>query len=488
MLGAGVAEAHAALARSVVGSAEDGEPRRGAIAVSDKAPAGYLVSRTLSRGFPIAQRPRTGAERAGGDGGERRNRGRRSIRCDRPADDARCRRLPARRARRRRRRETAAIRRAGRPPATSPAIPRASRWASPPHATPPTHPALEDELNLMPGATIADGRYRLLVFHGGPDHLQFWQALDTALDRQVALTFVDPDGQLPADAVQDILSRTLRLSRINMPGIARVLDVARTPTGGLIVSEWIRGGSLQEVAVHLSVADRRRPRDPGTRGGRRCRAPCGRCTVDRSPEPDPGQHRRRRGARFSRDHARRHSRRRPSRYRCRVCTHCWSTGGHCRKAASPAGWTPRARDPAGNPVEPKAVAREIPFQISAQPRRARSGEWRNNKRRNAFESPAAGHRGSRSHRADRAGRGSLRLRHLRRGSEPPGSAAGPIWTKRSVRGDARGFSSDCPSEARSWWWRFWFSHGRSTACSPMWAAAPSTRPRSAPIHPLRGHP
>ena len=106
----------------------------------------------------------------------------------------------------------------------------------------------DQELHLIPGASIADGRYRLLVFHGGPENLQFWQALDTALDRQVALTFVDPEGKLPLDAVQDILARTLRLSRINMPGIARVLDVARTRTGGLVVSEWIRGGSLQEVA------------------------------------------------------------------------------------------------------------------------------------------------------------------------------------------------------------------------------------------------
>ena len=105
-----------------------------------------------------------------------------------------------------------------------------------------------DDLQLMPGATIFDGRYRLLVFHGGPAGLQFWQALDIALDRQVALTFVAPEGELPADEVQEILSRTLRLSRIQTPGIARVLDVARIPSGGLIVSEWIRGGSLQEVA------------------------------------------------------------------------------------------------------------------------------------------------------------------------------------------------------------------------------------------------
>ena len=105
-----------------------------------------------------------------------------------------------------------------------------------------------DDVHLVPGARIAAGRYRLLVFHGGAPPLQFWQALDTKLDRQVALTFVDPDGALPHDVLQDILSRTLRLSRIDKPGIARVLDVVHTGSGGLVVSEWIRGGSLQEVA------------------------------------------------------------------------------------------------------------------------------------------------------------------------------------------------------------------------------------------------
>lgn len=106
----------------------------------------------------------------------------------------------------------------------------------------------QDELNLVPGARIANGRYRLLLSHGGTPPLHFWQALDTALDRQVALTFVDPEGSLPDDVLQEILSRTLRLSRIDKPGIARILDVVHTGSGGLVVSEWIRGGSLQEVA------------------------------------------------------------------------------------------------------------------------------------------------------------------------------------------------------------------------------------------------
>ena len=106
----------------------------------------------------------------------------------------------------------------------------------------------QDDLNLLPGARIANGRYRLLISHGGTPPLHFWQALDTALDRQVALTFVDPEGVLPDDVLQEILSRTLRLSRIDKPGIARILDVVHTGSGGLVVSEWIRGGSLQEVA------------------------------------------------------------------------------------------------------------------------------------------------------------------------------------------------------------------------------------------------
>jgi putative peptidoglycan lipid II flippase len=113
---------------------------------------------------------------------------------------------------------------------------------SPLGATPP------DDTQLVPGASIADGRYRLLAFHGSTPALQFWQALDTALDRQVALTFIDPDRILPAQEVEQILSRTLRLSRVELPGVARVLDVVQIGAGALVVAEWVRGGSLQEVA------------------------------------------------------------------------------------------------------------------------------------------------------------------------------------------------------------------------------------------------
>ena len=100
----------------------------------------------------------------------------------------------------------------------------------------------------VPGGSVAEGRYRLLVFHGGPPGLQFWQARDSALGRQVALTLIDPEGRLPDAEVEAILARTLQLSRIERPGLARILDVTTSGLGGLVVAEWIRGGSLKEVA------------------------------------------------------------------------------------------------------------------------------------------------------------------------------------------------------------------------------------------------
>lgn len=112
---------------------------------------------------------------------------------------------------------------------------------------------------LVPGAAVAGGRYRLLDNHGGTRGLQFWRALDINLDRDVALTFVDAE-QLAApptpgaktdtreEGPQAVLSRTLRLGHVNSSGVARVLDVVRGSSGGIVVTEWVPGSSLREVA------------------------------------------------------------------------------------------------------------------------------------------------------------------------------------------------------------------------------------------------
>ncbi|MGX6509982.1 murein biosynthesis integral membrane protein MurJ [Rhodococcus sp. SJ-2] len=106
---------------------------------------------------------------------------------------------------------------------------------------------------LIAGASVAGGRYRLLAPHGGARGLRFWQALDVKLDREVALTFVDADQRAAdasgPDSPQAVLSRSLRLGRINSPGLARVLDVVRGSSGGIVVAEWTPGRSLKEMST-----------------------------------------------------------------------------------------------------------------------------------------------------------------------------------------------------------------------------------------------
>ncbi|GAD85220.1 hypothetical protein NCAST_27_00420, partial [Nocardia asteroides NBRC 15531] len=122
----------------------------------------------------------------------------------------------------------------------------------PPQVPPAAASRAQRGPKLIPGASVAGGRYRLLASHGGARGLKFWQALDIKLDREVALTFVDADQKSGEnsghDGPQAILSRTLRLGRINSPGLARVLDVVRGSSGGIVVAEWTPGRSLREMA------------------------------------------------------------------------------------------------------------------------------------------------------------------------------------------------------------------------------------------------
>jgi putative peptidoglycan lipid II flippase len=258
----------------------------------------------------------------------------------------------------------------GRPPSDYAGDPtRESLPFDVPHEPPIEAATSDEDVHLIPGASIGGGRYRLLVFHGGPPNLQFWQALDTALDRQVALTFVDPDATLPDEQVQAILSRTLKLSRLDMPGVARVLDVTSTGSGGLVVSEWIRGGSLPEVANT----------SPSPIGGARA--------IQSLAAAAEAAHRS--GVALSIDH--------PSRVRVSIEGDVALAFPATLPDAAPeddirgigaalyallinrwplpesgvrSGLASAELDAAGQPIEPRAVDRDIPFQISAAAARA----------------------------------------------------------------------------------------------------------------------
>src|SRR4029077_1718834 len=225
------------------------------------------------------------------------------------------------------------------------------------------------------------------------------------------------DATLPDQQVREILSRTLKLSRLDMPGGARVLDVVSTGSGGLVVSEWIRGGSLPEVA----------DTSPSPIGGARA--------VQSLAAAAEAAHRS--GVALSIDH--------PSRVRVSIEGDVALAFPATLPDAMPeddirgigaalyallinrwplaesgfrSGLAPAELDAAGQPVEPRAVDRDIPFQISPAaarggggggggPRGARpggAGGRRHPQCPHAAESAAASHRDRRPHRGDRSGR------------------------------------------------------------------------------------
>ena len=104
-----------------------------------------------------------------------------------------------------------------------------------------------DDGRFVPGMTIV-GRYRLLAPHGDRPLLRFWQAVDVASGLEVGLTLVDVAGELPEEFVHEILARTIRLRGLGTAGVAPVIDVLHTGAFGVVVSEWIRGRSLRQVA------------------------------------------------------------------------------------------------------------------------------------------------------------------------------------------------------------------------------------------------
>lgn len=159
------------------------------------------------------------------------------------------------------------------------------------------------------------------------------------------------------------------MSHVETTGVAHILDVALTGSGGVVISEWIRGGSLVEVAAAI----------PSPIGAARATQ-----TLAAAAE---AAHRS--GVGLSVDH--------PGRVRVSVEGDVVLAFPATMLNATPeddtrgigavlyalltdrwplpetgiaSGLAPAILDPAGQPVEPRLIDRDIPFQISAAASRA----------------------------------------------------------------------------------------------------------------------
>ena len=117
-------------------------------------------------------------------------------------------------------------------------------------------------IQLLPGQTIADGRYRLLAKCGedARANANFWQARDSNLRREVALTVLvgESGDHDAAREARRTVERAAHAARFSHPGIARVLDVISVGTGidpaegvlGIVVADWSPGGDVTELLTH----------------------------------------------------------------------------------------------------------------------------------------------------------------------------------------------------------------------------------------------
>ncbi|WKD58428.1 putative peptidoglycan biosynthesis protein MviN [Corynebacterium capitovis DSM 44611] len=110
---------------------------------------------------------------------------------------------------------------------------------------------------LVPGASVSDGRFRLIRDHGATTGARFWQAREVSTGRMVALTFVDTSGVAPlapatpreaAINAAGVARRTRKLAALNLPSVADNIRVLSYRTGVLVVADWIPGATLKNVA------------------------------------------------------------------------------------------------------------------------------------------------------------------------------------------------------------------------------------------------
>lgn len=117
-----------------------------------------------------------------------------------------------------------------------------------------------------PADPLVLGRYRLETRLGAGGFGVVWRALDTKLERDVAVKVV-PREEGPADRSR-VTREALAAARLNHPGIVALYELGADDHDVYLVSELVHGATLEELAREGALSDR----DVARIGGALCDA------------------------------------------------------------------------------------------------------------------------------------------------------------------------------------------------------------------------
>jgi hypothetical protein len=105
--------------------------------------------------------------------------------------------------------------------------------------------------------TVLAGRYVLEEPIGRNDAGVAWRALDTVLDRTVAVRLMLPDPSDPADFAERLFEAARVASCVHHPGLVPLLDVGTEDGVAYLVREHVEGESLRERLARDGMPDPR---------------------------------------------------------------------------------------------------------------------------------------------------------------------------------------------------------------------------------------
>ena len=103
-------------------------------------------------------------------------------------------------------------------------------------------------MNLEPGATLADGRYRLESLRGRGGMALVWRARDTQLERPVAIKVIADTLAADPDFRRRFEREARAAAAVSHPHVVKLFDYGLEADRPYLVMEYVDGPNLAEVA------------------------------------------------------------------------------------------------------------------------------------------------------------------------------------------------------------------------------------------------